>query len=76
LSIATLKADWQCHRWTQIRQQQQAHLFCHNSKVGVHRLLLLSRLQIIKDELEPEALLLLREFFLLLDQWDQQQQHP
>ncbi len=28
-----------------------------------------------KDELEPEALLLLREFFLLLDQWDQQQ-HP
>jgi hypothetical protein len=27
-----------------------------------------------KDEIDPQALLLLREFFLLLDQWDQQQQ--
>jgi len=26
-----------------------------------------------KDEIEPQALILLREFFLLLDQWDQQQ---
>ena len=24
------------------------------------------------DELEPQALLLLREFFLLLDQWDRE----
>jgi hypothetical protein len=28
----------------------------------------------IKDELQPQELLLLREFFLLLDQWDRQQQ--
>jgi hypothetical protein len=27
-----------------------------------------------KDEIDPQALLLLREFFLILDQWDQQQQ--
>lgn len=27
-----------------------------------------------KDEIETEALELLREFFLLLDQWDQEQQ--
>jgi len=27
-----------------------------------------------KDEMEPQALLLLREFFLVLDQWDQQQE--
>jgi len=26
-----------------------------------------------KDEIDPQALLLLREFFLLLDQWDRQQ---
>jgi len=26
-----------------------------------------------KDEIEPQELLLLREFFLLLDQWDRQQ---
>ena len=28
----------------------------------------------IKEELQPQELLLLREFFLLLDQWDRQQQ--
>ena len=27
-----------------------------------------------KDEIEPEAIEQLREFFLLLDQWDQEQQ--
>ena len=27
-----------------------------------------------KDEIEPQELLLLREFFLLLDQWDRQQE--
>jgi hypothetical protein len=27
-----------------------------------------------KDEIEPQALELLREFFLLLDQWDREQQ--
>jgi len=27
-----------------------------------------------KDEIEPQALLLLREFFLVLDQWDQQEE--
>lgn len=27
-----------------------------------------------RDEIEPEAIELLREFFLLLDQWDQEQQ--
>ena len=26
-----------------------------------------------KDEIQPEALELLRKFFLLLDQWDQEQ---
>ncbi len=26
-----------------------------------------------KDEIEPQELFLLREFFLLLDQWDRQQ---
>jgi hypothetical protein len=28
----------------------------------------------IKEEIEPQELLLLREFFLLLDQWDRQQE--
>ncbi len=27
-----------------------------------------------KEEIEPQALCLLREFFLLLDQWDRQQE--
>ena len=27
-----------------------------------------------KEQIEPQALVLLREFFLLLEQWDQQQQ--
>ena len=27
-----------------------------------------------KDEIEPQALELLRDFFLLLDQWDREQQ--
>jgi hypothetical protein len=27
-----------------------------------------------RDEIEPQALDLLREFFLLLDQWDREQQ--
>jgi hypothetical protein len=27
-----------------------------------------------KDEIEPQALGLLRDFFLLLDQWDREQQ--
>jgi len=27
-----------------------------------------------KDEIEPQALELLREFFLLLDQWDREQE--
>ena len=27
-----------------------------------------------KEEIEPQELLLLREFFLLLDQWDRQQE--
>jgi hypothetical protein len=40
----------------------------------VHLIALFLRPQILKDEIDPQALLLLREFFLLLDQWDQQQQ--
>lgn len=27
-----------------------------------------------KDEIEPQGLLLVREFFLLLDQWDRQEE--